>query len=324
MSHNPVHHCTGTISQASSAAFIALKLRAIEWELPLSESEGEICVDIWDCRLRLTHQTNQLRIELTGPETRLIGNLRDSATEIFAGAGLQVQWDDLDVGGLAPGLSLMKVVSIDRISPGFLRVRLSGSDAGRFGQGGLHFRLILPPAGRPPVWPRIAASGRTEWPDGRDALHRPVYTIAAYSKGWLDFDIFIHPQSPTCDWALSNPIGQVVAAIGPGGGGCPEADRLWLFGDETAQPAITRILQETRADIRATLSTSCPEDLGALANHPCVERCNDLVRALKDTPNFEGGFIWFAGSAAQARAAREHLLARGIAKKDFRAVAYWD
>lgn len=323
MSHIRNHRSTGIIPQASGAAVAALKARAAAWEVPLVETPEQLSMFVWDCELRLKIEPNSLRIDLTGPEARLIGILRDSATELLAEVGLSAQWDHLDVGALAPGLSLMRVEAVTSLTPGFIRVRLSGSDAPRFGERSLHFRLLLPPSSRAPVWPRIAETGRTAWPEGEDALHRPVYTVAAQSGNWIDFDIFRHENSPTCDWALSNPVGQEVGVLGPGGGWCPEADRLWLFGDETALPAIARMLDLARRDVRATLCVR-PEDMGALADDARVDRAEDLLAALSELPETgEGDFVWFAGPAEQARAARKHLLSLGMAKKDFMSAAYW-
>ncbi|MTE00722.1 siderophore-interacting protein [Paracoccus sp. YIM 132242] len=322
MSHLRSHRNFGTIPRASGAAAAALKARAAAWEVPLVESPEALSLFVWGCELRLVPGGDEVRIELSAPEARLIGNLQDSATELFAEAGLEVAWDRVDAGALAPGLSPMRVRSVTQRSPGFIRVRLAGPDAARFGAGSLHFRLLLPPAGRPAVWPRTGASGRTEWPGGADALHRPVYTVAAQGDDWLDFDIFRHAGSPTCDWALSGPEGAEVAIIGPGGGWCPEADRLHLFGDETALPAIARMLDLARGEVSAHVRAGFP-DLGPLAADPRVTRCDDLLAALAGADLGQGSFVWFAAEAGQARQARQHLIARGIDRKDFMAAAYW-
>ncbi|WP_207100769.1 siderophore-interacting protein [Paracoccus shandongensis] len=316
------HRNFGTIPRASGAAAAALKARAAAWEVPLVETPGALSLFVWGCELRLVPDSDAVRIELSAPEARLIGTLQDSATELFAEAGLEVAWDRVDAGALAPGLSLMRVRSVTQRSPGFIRVRLSGPDAARFGTGSLHFRLLLPPPGRAPVWPRIGATGRTEWPVGADALHRPVYTVADHGDGWLDFDIFRHAGSPTCTWALSRPEGAEVGVIGPGGGWCPEAARLHLFGDETALPAIARMLDLARGEVTAHVRAACP-DLGPLAADPRVTRCDDLLAALAQADLGQGSFVWFAAEAGQARQARQHLLARGMNRKAFTAAAYW-
>ncbi|MFC0201217.1 siderophore-interacting protein [Paracoccus rhizosphaerae] len=322
MSHLRNFRAAGTIPKSSGTAAAALKARASAWEVPVVEDPDSMSMHLWGGELRLTRQTDGLRIDLLAPEERLVGALRETATELFGEVGLTVRWDHVDVGALAPGLSLMRVADVAHRSPNFLRVRLTGSEAARFGTGSLHFRLLLPPRGRTPIWPRVAETGRTVWPEGQDAMHRPVYTVAAHRADWIDFDIFRHADSPTCMWAEGGPIGQEVGVLGPGGGWCPDARRLWLFGDETALPAIARMLDLTRAPVQAVLR-SAAGDLGPLAENPAVRRCDDLIAALEAVEDFDGGQVWFAASTAEAREARTLLLRRGLPKTQFTAAGYW-
>lgn len=325
----------GTLGSASGAVAAALKARAAEWELELIEADGSLTLLLWGCTLTLLSDGDGARLELRAPEQRLIGILQDSATTLLDELGVAISWDRVAVGALAPGLSLMRVERVWARTPGFVRVRLSGEDAARLGPGAaLHFRLLLPPIGRVPQWPRVAANGRTVWPEGADAPHRAVYTTAAQADDWLEFDIFRHAGSPTCDWADRARPGDPVGVIGPGGGGVPDAARVWLFGDETALPAIARILAEAPGEVRAHLCCR-PEDMAELAHDPRVSRCDDLLAALDAADLGEASVskasmgeapdrhILFAGPAEAARAARQRLIARGCAKRDFTAAAYW-
>lgn len=323
MSRLSINRAQGVVSSASGAAVAAIRARAALWEAPCEEAADRLVISLWGGKVTLDGGGGGLRVALEGVEPRQIGLLQDMVTEVLSEAGLQIAWDRVDTGALAPGLSVMQVARVSQPSPGFLRVRLQGSDAGRFGINGLHFRLLLPQPGRAPIWPRIAASGRTVWPSGPDALHRPVYTLADQAEDWLDFDIFRHDGSPTCAWALACPEGSEVAIIGPGGGWCPEAPALTLFGDQTALPAIRRMLALATGEVRAHLRAD-PADLGALAHDPRVSRCEDLLQVLAEAALPSDGHVWFAASSAEARAARQHLSARGIARKDFTAVAYWE
>nr|WP_315857620.1 hypothetical protein [Paracoccus everestensis] len=134
MSHLRNHRNSGIIPMASGAAAAALKARAAAWDVPLVETAEALSLFVWGCELRLVPGGNDVRIELAAPEARLIGSLQDSATELFAEAGLEVRWDRVDAGALAPGLSLMRVLSVTQQSPGFVRVRLTGPDAARYGR----------------------------------------------------------------------------------------------------------------------------------------------------------------------------------------------
>lgn len=318
------HRSTGILASSSGTASALLRARAAEWEVDLIETTDSLTMQVWGSEVRLIPTDGMVRIELSAPEQRLISVLQDSATELFESHGLTITWDSVDEGALAAGLALMQVVSVTRRTPGFIRVRVRGEEAARFAQGSLHFRLLIGPEGRQPIWPRISANGRTRWPEGADALHRPVYTVADQRDDWVDFDIFMHEGSPTCDWAGRVRAGETVGLMGPGGGWCPEAANLWLFGDETALPAIARMLMLAKGEVRAFLRAA-PEDMLDLADDPRVRQCPDLLAALDaaDLGPASDLHVWFAGPAAEARAARRLLAARGLNKRQFTAAAYW-
>ena len=317
------HQTTGRIECQGAAALAALRKRAAEWEVPLDEIPCGLCFRVWDSVARLEQRDGEVLIDLEAPEERLLQTLQSSLAELFGEHGLTAQWDNVREGALAPGLALMTVESVERLSPGFTRVTLRGPEAARFAQGGLHFRLLLPPKARPPVWPRICASGRTIWPDGDDALHRPVYTTVMQGGDWLAFDIFRHTGSPTTNWADRMPLGETVGILGPGGGMCPEGSPLVLLGDQTALPAIRRMLDLATGEVTARVFCAA-EDMAELVNDTRVTRSNDLLADLETlTLPPAGAHIWFAGSAEAARQARRILSARGLGKRDFTAAAYW-
>jgi NADPH-dependent ferric siderophore reductase len=317
-----LHQTKGRITRDNGAAIDALKKRALEWDVPLTEESKGFCFHVWNSKATLIPDEMGVSIEISSPEQRLLQTLQGSLTELFEECLLCPKWDEVAEGALAPGMSLMQVTSVTKRSEGFTRVRLEGHDAERFGTGSYHFRLLIPRKGRPPCWPRIAASGRTVWPEGDDALNRPCYTTVAYGENWLEFDIFRHDGSPTSDWAAEEPVGRTVGIIGPGGGACPENDNLVLFGDETAMPAIIRMLQEAPGEVRAFLQVR-PEDLCELAGDARVTLVEDMGKALEEAEIADGSYVWFAGHADKAKAARAHLTKRGFAKKDFTAAAYW-
>ncbi|MEB2844720.1 siderophore-interacting protein [Rhizobiales bacterium RZME27] len=310
----------GRIVGTGAAALEALKARAVLWDMALEDDGTSLCV--WNSKAQICLEGEGGTFKLTSPEERLLRTLQDSVTEMLESSGLSIQWDKVEEGALAPGLSLMTVTSVSRRSPGYLRVRLEGSDAERFATGSLHFRILIGPRGRNPIWPRTAANGRTVWPEGEDALHKPVYTTIAAEDNWLEFDIFRHQGSPTSDWADSNPIGETVGLMGPGGGGCPASSELLLFGDETAMPAISRMLAAAPGKVKAYLQVS-KENLCELAGDDRVVPVDNLVEALECCETPATCHVWFAGHCDAAKAARTCLLARGFGKRDFTAVSYW-
>lgn len=180
----------------------------------------------------------------------------------YAGAEkLNFHWegDGAGEGSLPPFFREMVVIGVSDLTPHMRRIRLRGDDLARYETGGLHIRLVMPP--KPPLkvkWPHLGADGRPVWPDGEYRLTNRVYTIRAINvdEGWVDIDMVVHPSSsvaPGTDWAVQAQIGDIVGMTGPGGGEAPIADIYTLIGDETALPAIARILEDLPANALATV-----------------------------------------------------------------------
>lgn len=250
--------------------------------------------------------------------------------------GAKLVWDHVDAGSLPPNLRIVELDRITRISPNFYRVRVRGDDLRRFGSNGLHFRLVLPPLGREPVWPRIGVEGRTVWPSGEDALHRPVYTTRAIDPEgrWLDFDVYYHEGGRVSTWCGKAEPGTRLALSGPSGAESAGCGWNAFFGDETALPAIARMLADLPADARGHAFV----ELGDLADrqdlaHPegvaltWLRRGGgrtlfDALSAL-EVPQ-EDRYIWFATERAQADAARDVVRNRfGLSRKESAVTAYW-
>src|SRR5690606_6600281 len=118
-----------------------------------------------------------------------------------------------------------------------------------------HVKLILPQAGlERPRLPTMV-NGRPhidgERPTMRD--YTPLKFDAAGNTLLMDFAI--HGSGPAARWARSAPIGEWLGLAGPRGSLLIPAGLQWhwLFGDETAMPAIERRLAELPAGARAVV-----------------------------------------------------------------------
>lgn len=317
---------------APEAALATLRTAAALYETPCHEVPGGIAVEIWGGEVRLAQARGAPVLAVSAPDMRILFVLQDALGSVFEAAGCAPVWNRVEEGALAAGLSLMRVVSVRQISPRFRRVRLAGPEVARFGAQGLHFRLLLPPAGQLPEWPRIDAKGRTRWPEGAAALHRPVYTVRALDgeAGWLDFDIFLHEGGSVTEWSAAVRPGAEVGVIGPGGGWVPEAGHVTLVGDETALPAIARILSLLPAGARGSAHVAvAADDLGELPRPPGMALVRlgghgALLPALEalELPATDR-FVWFAAEKRLAEAARKSLRDRGLGKAEMMAAGYW-
>ncbi|PZR00111.1 MAG: siderophore-interacting protein [Cereibacter sphaeroides] len=256
-------------------------------------------------------------------------------------AGLSVIWDRPLVGGAyPPNFRIAQVVAKSRPGAGFLRIRLTAAHLGPFAVNGLHLRLLLPPEGRGVVWPSVSDQGRTVWPAGEDALHNPVYTIRSIDPvaGWMDLDIYLHGRGRTCHWAEEVAPGAIVGIVGPGGGDMLRAGHMVLAGDETALPAIARILEAAPQDAKgeAMILVSGLEHQQEIAIPPgiCLRwlhrgKGETLEAALRDiampAADAAGGrHLWIATERTEATRLRAEYRERGSwGRGEVTVAAYW-
>ncbi|WP_262032400.1 siderophore-interacting protein [Microvirga sp. Mcv34] len=171
----------------------------------------------------------------------------------------RISWTgDGATGSPLPYFREMRVVSAANVTPRMRRVRLKGPDLARFATGGMHVRLLFPPrASAVPQWPVTGEDGRPVWPKGEDRPVMRIYTIRKIDveRGEIDIDFVLHDgdETPGSTWARRACPGDIMGAMGPAGGELPDADWYLLAGDETALPAISRILAELPAECRATV-----------------------------------------------------------------------
>jgi NADPH-dependent ferric siderophore reductase len=254
----------------------------------------------------------------------------------------RLDWERVDAGALPPNLSIATVNEVRRISPNFARVRVSFADVARYADDGLHFRLVisaLPPerarGGSVAEWPVIDASGRTRWPEGDAALHRPVYTIREIDvpAGWMEFDVFLHDGGRVSAWAGRARPGDRIGLIGPTTLKRDMPGWVAFFGDETALPAIALYLRTLPEDTRgcAVLSCADPADRQDLTAPPGVtlnwigDGPGALVAALKSLPLPPGDrFVYFAAERAEADDARHWLRdENGLTRAEANVTAFW-
>ncbi|MBT2484865.1 MULTISPECIES: siderophore-interacting protein [unclassified Microbacterium] len=131
------------------------------------------------------------------------------------------------------------------LTPGFVRVRLAGSDLEGFTSLGAddHMRLFFP-------------TGPTNSVEELRASPSREYTPLAWGDDWLDVEFAVHGDTGiAARWAATAPLGSTIGVGGPRGSaiisGSPGA---WLLaGDETAIPAIRRFAAQVPAAASARI-----------------------------------------------------------------------
>ncbi|MGO3146300.1 MAG: siderophore-interacting protein [Leucobacter sp.] len=180
------------------------------------------------------------------------------------------------------------VAAVDRVSPNFVRITFAGESLKDFGSPGATFdqriKLVFPP--ELGVLPDLSHAGADWYQAWLEVPEEERGTMRTYSirdvsltpngtEVVIDFVLHLAPglSGPASRWAQAAEVGDELLLIGPrrgrfDGGGIeydPDAvAQVLLAGDETAAPAIARILEDAPADLRGEVFIEIPMDADAL------------------------------------------------------------
>ena len=256
---------------------------------------------------------------------------------------VDLHWEgDGQSHGVPPFFREVRVTASRRLTPSMQRVTFAVPDLEDLPLDELHVRLLLPPEDRPanlpPVWPMLTASGALSFPTGADTLLVRVYTVrhVDLARGEVDIDFVLHPTAERSagGWAAACRPGDVAGLLGPGGGAIPQAPRVLLLGDETALPAIARMLEAASPGsiCEAIIEVDGPEDEQALAGPvewlhrhgaaPGTKR--RLVEALARRQPSDDLYVWAGCEFDAFRDIRRHVRSIWKMPRDRHMVAaYW-
>ena len=257
--------------------------------------------------------------------------LKEAATFHVVGLGCvtaqALSWTGPDqAGAYPPNFSLGRVAWVRPLGADFLRMRIAARDITRLGRDMIHFRIVMPQANGVTEWPRLSSAGQAVWPQD---LHRPAYTISAIDvdAGWLETDIFVHDGGRICDFANQTLAGTELGVMGPGGGGVPQAASLLIGGDETAYPALARIIAAQAPDAKIDchlFGTSAdypfPAHPGLRLTHAPMGEA-DLAATLSG--GVEAEKVWIATERTRLQPLKQAIL-RQIPKDRAHLAAYWN
>ncbi|ORT61651.1 siderophore-interacting protein [Streptomyces sp. CB03238] len=256
------------------------------------------------------------------------------------------------------GFFSLKVVRARRLGPSLVRVTFTGATGDElkgFAAGGRDqsLSLFLPHPGQPePVMPPVADGdlygALGAWramPDDVRAVMRS-YTVREQRQDpdEVDIDFALHEDGgPACRWAAQASEGDRVVVLGPTVADntgvrfrLPEdADEVLIWGDETALPAASSILEwlpaGTRARVwlevpyaadRLELKTEADATVTWLVREEGAPTAVDAVRAAELSGT--APYAWIAGESGSVKALRRHLVnERGIDRRRVTFVGYW-
>lgn len=314
-----------------------------------ADESWSVAFDIGKASAHLREGGVAFRVE-AGDDTSLAflqWSVAEHVCEFAPGESPQIVWHGgtTTPGGKLPYFRAMTVVRAVDVTPAMRRLTLSGDDLARFAHDGLHVRLLFAPApGIVPVWPVMAADGRQAWPEGERPVPR-VYTIRRIDveAGEIDVDFVLHPgdEMPGARFGREATPGAVVGMTGPGGGNLKPAARYIFAGDETALPAISRMLEELppHAEAKAFVEIADASEMQDVPLRPGLELnwlsrggapagtttlLADRLRAL-DAGQWQGDtYLWVGCEHSAARAIRGLLKNElQLPKKRYLVAAYW-
>ena len=296
-------------------------------------------------------QDDCLKLYAKGPDETLLAYVKYGLTEhVLEYAGDQkvdIVWEgDHVTGRPLPYFREMQVVSVRDITPQLRRMVLRGEDLKRFTYLGVHVRLLIPPVGVVRRdWPVMGDDGRPLWPDTADRPASRVYTIRNIdaARGEVEIDFVLHEGNgmPGARFGAEAKPGDYVGMIGPIGGDLVEADWYLFAGDETALPAIARLLQELPATARAVvrIEVDGPADEQALVSAAQLDVAwlhrngapagttnllETAVRAVGLPDNGEKIYLWVGCEFASFRAIRAYARKeRKLHRDQHLVMTYW-
>jgi NADPH-dependent ferric siderophore reductase len=247
----------------------------------------------------------------------------------------------------------LHVVRTRRLGPSLVRVTFGGSDLHAFHSEGRDqsLSLFLPHPGQPaPVVPLDLGDdwwqAWRELPDDVRAVMRS-YTLRALrrSPDEIDIDFALHtPAGPASRWAARAGAGDRALVLGPVLADNrairfrppADTDLVVLWGDETAVPAATAILESLPAGTRVRAWLQVPDagdiqdvrteadaEITWLVRHDGTPMAVDAVRAAA-LPCGERTYVWLAGESGQVKALRRYFVGEGgVDRRRVTFVGYW-
>nr|WP_246742715.1 siderophore-interacting protein [Rhodomicrobium vannielii] len=245
-----------------------------------------------------------------------------------------------------PNFRLIRVRAIRDITPHMRRIAFAGSDLARFASDeDLHMGLVIPQLGTTMVVPTIGKDGLLCWPEGmaRPVIRRYTTRRCDPQSGTMEVDFVLHDAAgPGAAFAANCKLGDVLGVAGPFGSSVPQ-DRGWylLAGDETALPAISRILEFLPEAARGVALIEVADEACEvqLASRTSIEvrwlhrngeapgtttLLADAVRGVEFPADTSSVYAWVGCEFDAFKAIRAHLRKeRGLKKGQQLVVAYW-
>lgn len=334
----------------AAAVLDALLAHLREHELVATARDGGWLLDYEAAQILFVVDGDTLHTAITAPTQESLFDARMMAHyHVAEYAGCEpaaILWEgDQPVFERPPAFRVLTVTSIEDVTPHLRRVRFRGDDLARYERDDdIHCKLILPQPGvNEPEWPRLGADGLPSFPTGEKRLDMRTYTIRRIDAkaGWMEIDFVLHEDAgPGSNWAARAQPGRQIGISGPGGRTARPSAWMLLAGDETALPAIARIVEGLPAQTRGHVIIEVQDAADEVALAPpsgmslrwlhrgaaapgTTTQLRDALFACA-IPQEGDRLAWVAAEFSTAQAVRAWLRETvGLRGKDQLVVAYW-
>ncbi|MEM1164392.1 MAG: siderophore-interacting protein [Pseudomonadota bacterium] len=310
-----------------------------------TDPDGTRSIEMDGTRLVFRPDAAGVRAEILVPQPAMLGFFKEELVGLVArfdpdaAGAARWQGETAEAGALPPNFRVLEVRESREIFDGMVRVTLTHRDVESLARGGVHLRLMLPAnPGGVPVWPRMAANGVPDWPQGADKLHARFVTLRHVrpDAGEVDIDLVRHEGGLISDWARTARPGMQAGIMGPAGEAVlPERAGVFLACDGTGLPAMARLLESGGPEASGDMVLALPRGVDPASYLPRTglrlhvlppERFEAEVMGLARTLTGPGKTrsAFFAGEFDTAQTMRALFRGDlGLGKGLQMSVAYW-
>ncbi|MCX8995839.1 siderophore-interacting protein [Rhizobiaceae bacterium BDR2-2] len=340
------HVANATIMPGDDASLVLARLHAHlrQHDVSVRKLNDTLFVEMPDLSAALRLSDSNISVEITAVDTDTLYFsklwLEDAVSGACDGEG-RIEWgENCRSSVLPPGLLVLTVAGVEDLSPKNRRITFRTSHAASFDRADrIHLRLML-------NFQEVTASVIRSDANGEPRADHPkplwrTYTISSVDSvaGTINVEFLLHgANGPGADWARQAKPLDRVGATGPIGKALRPARSYLLAGDETALPAIRRLiasLDET-VTVKLVVEVATQQDTIPMESKAMIETrwlyrgkqgsasiLPDVLRTMEIPAASSRRFVWAACEADAAKRIRSVLSDRGVKPEEQLVAAYW-
>lgn len=318
-------------------------------EYQLKENSIKAIDDDWTCEIQVDGDTISIDIETL--TLALLPEMKEAVlaylNQLSPDTHFDIQWVDGEnyEKKRQASFSVVTVNEVIALTPHMRRIIFFVEDIALFNKPEyLHCKLLFPNTQESAVvWPALNEQGLLKYPNDKKEFDIRTYTIRSVNtiNNELTIDMLMHEDGgPGSSWVTQAKKGDKIGLLGPIGKPFTLTNWMLLVGDETALPAISRILETMPPESKgiALIEIENEKDILPLKHPSGVnlqwicrhknENLNALMTAVKNSKWPEDKslqpFVWAGVEFDTFKALRHYFFDElSIEKQQQLIVSYW-